>query len=126
MMSPSSTRFVLAVFVSCSTGSKISTSVIRSTGMLVTPSSMNSVVAMLVITVPSCTSSRFDTTTGMSTANVDGFVANTAGCSVNTPVPASHTAFVMPPENAYPVGVPNANSGGRLSVIVTSLNSPPK
>ena len=100
MMSPSCTRFEFTDLVICNTGSRIATSVARSTGTLVTPSSVKSVVATLVMTAPSCTSRRLETTTGMSTANVDGFVASTAGCSVKTPVPASQTAFVMPPVNA--------------------------
>ena len=100
MTSPSCTRFEFTDLVICSAGSRIATSVARSTGTLVTPSSMKSVVAMFVITAPSCTSRRLETTTGRSTANVEGFVASVAGCSVNTPAPASHTAFVMPPVNA--------------------------
>ena len=78
------------------------------------------------MTAPSCTSRRLETTTGMSTAKVEGFVVSVAGCNVNVPEPAFQTAPVMPPENAYAVGVPNASCGGKLSVIVTALNSPPK
>ena len=81
-------------------GSRTVTSVVRTSGVLVTPSSVKSVTAVLVITTPFWTSSRLETTTGMSTANVDGLTASVAGWIVKTPVPASHTAPVMPPENA--------------------------
>ena len=100
MISPACTRLVLAVLVRARLGSRTGTVVERSSGTLVTPGSENAVVAVLVMTAPSCTSRRLETTTGMSTANVEGLVASTAGCRVNTPVPASQTAPVMPPENA--------------------------
>ena len=125
-MSPACTRFEFTLLVICSTGSKSVTSVVRTRGALVNPSSTKSAEAALVITAPSCTSMRFDTTTGMSTANVEGLVVNVAGCSVNTPVPASQTAPVTPPENAKFSGVPNANCSGSVSAMAAPLKLPPK
>ena len=99
MMSPACTRFEFALFVICNTGSKSVTSVVRTSDALVKPSSTKSAIAAFVITAPSCTSRRFDTTTGRSTENVEGLVVNVVGYRVNTPVPASQTAPVTPPEN---------------------------